>query len=266
MPPLRGSDLALEDVFDGLLHAVFADFAHGGGDGNVFGADFYAKLGVAAFLDTAVSHEGVEAVFFQSAAGGVVVEEFHLRDGGGADEVGLVVELGAGLHAAAAGHAAGDGIHLFLRFGKLAGTGAEIVGSVDGDPGFDALEIFKEDAAVDLKIADERKLGEGLDFDGLLELIHEGRACHTDFAVDAHGAGSADLFEAVGVVADGRGGFAVLGDGIESDVAHGGDYVHALVVGDLEGLPGGGGIRRGLATDLESDCAVRHDERSAIRD
>jgi hypothetical protein len=54
-------------------------------------------------------------------------------------------------------------------------AGAEIVGSVDGDPGLDGLEVFEEDGTVDLEVADERKLGERLDLDGLLEIVNERR-------------------------------------------------------------------------------------------
>ena len=45
--------------------------------------------------------------------------------------------------------------------------------SVDRNPCLDAHQIFKEDGAVDLEVADEGKLGERLDFDGLLEIVDE---------------------------------------------------------------------------------------------
>ncbi len=94
----------------------------------------------------------------------------------------------------------------FLLLREDARAGAEVVGAVDGNPGLDGLEVFEEHGAVDLEIADQRELGERLDLDGLLEIVDQRGAGHAGLAVDAHGAGAADLFEAIGVVGDGRGG------------------------------------------------------------
>ena len=74
-------------------------------------------------------------------------------------------------------------------------------------------------------------------------------------AVDEHGAGAADLFEAVGVVGDGRGGLAGDVDGVERDLAEERGDVHVRAIGDLELLGGGGGVRGGLALDLDFDGA-----------
>ncbi len=226
----------------------------------MLGAGLDAVLGEAAFLDAAVSGEGAEAFFFEDGSAGVHVEELGLGDGGCADEAGGVVELGADLHADGAGDAVGERVALFLYLGGLAGAGAEVVGAVDGDPGFDLLEVFEEDGAVDGEVADYGELAEGREGDGLVfvgagELVDERGAGHGGFAVDQHGAGAADLFEAVGVVGDGRGGLAGDVDGVERDLAEERGDVHARAVGDLELLGGCGGVGVGLALDLDFDGA-----------
>jgi hypothetical protein len=86
------------------------------------------------------------------------------------------------------------------------------------------LRFSEEDRAVDLEVADEGELGERSKRDGLarlllLELVDEGGAGHASLAVDEHGAGAADLFEAVRVVGDRRGGLARDVDGVERDLA-----------------------------------------------
>ena len=126
--------------------------------GNLLGADFDAVLREAALLNAAVAGESAQAFFLEDLAGGVVVEELDLGDGGCADEVGVLVELRADFHAAAAADAVGERVVGFLLLREDARAGAEIVGAVDGNPGLDGLQVFKEDGAVDLEIADEREL------------------------------------------------------------------------------------------------------------
>ena len=111
----------------------------------------------------------------------------------------------ADFHAAGAGDAIGERVVGFLLLREDARAGAEIVGAVDGNPGLDGHQVVEENGAVDLQIADQRKLGERLDADGLLEIVDQRRAGHAGLAVDAHGAGAADLFKAIGVVGDGGG-------------------------------------------------------------
>src|ERR1700678_3154064 len=108
----------------------------------------------------------------------MAVEELDLCDGGCADEASFDVELWADFHAAGAGDAVGERVAYFLFLREHTRAGAEIVGAIDGDPGFNGLEIFKEDGAINLQVANERKLGERLDLDGLLEVVDEGGASH----------------------------------------------------------------------------------------
>jgi len=179
-----------------------------------------------------------------------------LCNGRGADEASGVVELGADLHADGAGDAIGERVALLLNLGELLGAGAEVVGAVDGDPGFDLLEVFEEDGTVDAEVADYRELAEGREGDGLIfvgacELVYKRRAGHCGFTVDEHGARAADLFEAVGVVGDGCGGLAGDVDGVECDLAEKRGDVHARTVGDLELFGDGRCVGGCLALDLD---------------
>ena len=74
---------------------------------------------------------------FQCRAGGVIVEEAGLADDGGADELVVRRVLRAGLQAAAATDAAGQGIALSCSFWRNRRSGAQIVRAVDGHPRFD---------------------------------------------------------------------------------------------------------------------------------
>ena len=77
---------AAEEVL-GLLHEhVAADIGDGVGERDLLGAGFDAVLGEAALLNAAIAGEGAETFFREDLAGGVIVEELDLGDGGGADE------------------------------------------------------------------------------------------------------------------------------------------------------------------------------------
>ncbi len=243
--------LAAEEVFGFLDEDVAADVGDGVGEGDLLGAGLDAVLSEAALLDSAIACEGAETLFLEDFAGWVIVEELDLGDGGGADESRFLVKLRADFHAAGAGDAIGERVIHFLLLGEDARAGTQVVRAVDGDPGFDAHEIFKEDGAVDLEIANERELGEGLDLDGLFEIVDEGRAGHTGLSVDAHGTGAADFLKTIGVVGNGRGGLAVGGDGVGSDLHHGGDDVHAGTPFEFEVFPCGRSVGGGLTLDFE---------------
>lgn len=162
----------------------------------MFGACGGAVLGVAAVGDAAGGHEGAEALFGDFAACGVDVEHAGLADGGGSDEFGAGVYLRAGVEAAAACHAAGEGVGgLLFVLGHLR-AGADVVGAVEGDPGFDFLEGFKHGTAVDEEVADNGEFQEGLEGDGGLQLRDEGGAGLPGAAVDSHAARAADFFKA----------------------------------------------------------------------
>ena len=102
------------------------------------------------------------------------------------------------------------------------------------------------------------KLCHRLDADRLFELIDQRGAGHACFAVDEHGAGAADFFEAVGIVGDRRGFFAVAGDGIFGDVAQADDDVHRGAPGEREFFPARGFVWALLALDAEDDLFFCH--------
>ena len=165
--------LGADEVLELLEGDVAADVGDGVGEWEVLGADFDAVLSEAALLNATVSGEGAEAFFFEDFACGVLVEEFDLGDGGCADEVGGVVELGADFHAAAAGDAVGERVGDFLLLREDAWAGAEVIGAINGNPGLDGLEVLEEDGAVDGEVADDGEFGEWFDADRLLEIIDE---------------------------------------------------------------------------------------------
>ena len=104
------------------------------------------------------------------------------------------------------------------------------------------------------------EFGERSEGDGVVraeELIDKRGAGHHGLAVDAHGAGAADLFETVCVVGDGGGFGAVGGGGVERDLTEDGGDVHAFAVGDREGFGAHFGIGRSLALNLHSKGARR---------
>ena len=143
------------------------------GQRDILGANLDAVLRVAAFLNAAVAHQRRETLALQLFACGMRVEQPHLRDGGRAHEAGLFVELRAGLHAAAAGDAAGKRISRFLLFRRHARAGAEVVGAIDRNPGLDDFQILEEHAAIDSQIADDGKFGERLELNRLLEIVDQ---------------------------------------------------------------------------------------------
>jgi hypothetical protein len=89
--------------------------------GMLLGADFDAVLREAALLNAAVAGQRAQALFLEDLAGGVVVEELDLGDGGRADEAGVLVELRADFHAAGAGDAVGERVVGLLLLGKTRG-------------------------------------------------------------------------------------------------------------------------------------------------
>ena len=116
------AELSAQKVFGFLDQHVAADVGNCVGEGDAFGADFYAVLREAAFLNAAVAGEGAETVFLEDFAGGVVVEELDLGDGGRADEACIVIELRTDFHAAAATNAIGKRVAGFLLLGEDAGA------------------------------------------------------------------------------------------------------------------------------------------------
>ena len=187
-----------------------------------------------------------ETLALQRLARGMRVEQPHLRDRGRAHEARVFVELRASLHAAGAGDAAGNRISLLLLFGRHARAGAEIVGAVDGNPGFDGFEVLENHAAVGGEIANDGKLGERFKLDRLLEIVDQRGAGHAGASVDEHGAGAADFFEAIRVVGDGRGRLAFAGDGV------GGDLHEAR---RSRSCPDGGRVRTLPSTTWKWECS-----------
>ncbi len=190
---------------------------------------------------------------FERFAGRMLVEKPNLGDRGCAHEAGALVELRAGLHAAAAGDATRDRVSFFLLDGIDTRSRAEIICAVHRYPRFDAFQVFKKHAAVDGQIAHDGKLAQRLNLDRLLKFIYQGRAGHAGAAIDQHGAGAADLFQAVGIVGDGSRGLAVARNRIGGNLHHGRNHVHSRLPGKRKLFPARLGLRIFLTLDLENN-------------
>src|SRR2546428_9307569 len=91
------------------------------------------------------------------------IEEPHLRNRCRAHESGLLVELRANFHAAAARNAARERVRGFLLLHGHARTGTEVVSTVHGHPGLYTLEIFEQYTAISGQVANNRKFRERLE-------------------------------------------------------------------------------------------------------
>src|SRR5262245_8131364 len=222
------------------------------GERDVLGAHLHAQLRVPAVHEPAPAHDRVQPLVRVHAPGRVAVEEPHLRERRGPDELGLLVVLRAHLHAAAAGHAARERVAHLLLGGREARPGAEVVRAVDGDPRLDALESVEHRRAVHLEVPDDGELGERLERDrSLAERVHEHGARLARLTVHEHGARSAHLLEARRLPVDRRRGLALPGDRVLADLHQARDHVHVDVPGERDLLPARAAGGRVLALDAQ---------------
>src|SRR5688500_21657 len=109
-------ELSGEETLDRVDRRFALDGGDGFEEGDVLGADFDAVARFGAVGNAAFLHHDVEAFALEGLADRVVVEEAHLTDDGGADELVGRGVLRAGFEAAAARDAAREGVALFLQF------------------------------------------------------------------------------------------------------------------------------------------------------
>lgn len=219
------------------------DVENGLGERDAFWTYADTVLGFTATLNAALFHESVETRGGVHGSCGVGVEQANLGNGGRTYEVTVVIDLGAGFEAAAAGHAFAELIHFFADFFGHARTFAKVVGAVNGDPSFDAFEVVKHGLSVHDEIADDGKLFERFENDGVGKFIHEGRTCLARHPVDVHGAGTADFFQAGGIPRTGRYFFAVGGIWFTANFKQYRNHVHIGTIGHLVGFPIGSAFR-----------------------
>ena len=186
------------------------------------------------------------------------IEQAHLADDGGADEMRIFIYFGANFQAVAAADALRQGVAHFLRLRRHARAGADVVRAIDGNPAFGALQIFEHGAAIDLQVADQRKFGQRLQANRFFQFVDQRSAGLARLAVDQHGAGAANFFQAVRVVGD-RGGFlAVPGERMLGDVAQADDYVHVRAVAEFVLFPMHGFVETLLAFDANDESLFGH--------
>src|SRR2546426_5081046 len=123
------------------------------------------------------------------------IEEPHLRNRCRAHESGLLIELRANFHAAAARNATRERVGGFLLLHGHARTGAEVICAVHWHPRLHTLEMFKQDAAIGGEIADDGKLREWLEPDRLFEVFPQRGAGPARPSLDEHCARPPKFFQ-----------------------------------------------------------------------
>ena len=259
-------ELPGEEFFDDVKCSLPLNGGDAFEERNLLGADLDAVAGFGAVADAAFSHETVEAIFLQGRSGGVIVEQTDLADHGRADEMIGRRVLRTGFEATSATDAAREGIPLLLKLLRHRRAFAQVVCAIDGDPGFNALQIVEQPGTIDEEIADEWEFAHRLELDGAgAKFVHQRGAALADSAVDDHGAGAADFLQASAIVNDLRGGFAVSGRRMGGDVLEAGDDVHVGPARDGKFFPPCGLAWPVLTADAEGDAVVRRSGRRCFR-
>ena len=146
--------------------------------------------------------------------------------------------------------------------GNCRGAGAQIVGAVDRHPRLHSLQILEQHTAIDRQIAHHRKLRQRLQRDRALairaqQLVHQRRARHHRLAVDPHRAASADLLQAVRVIAHRRRRLAIRRHRVQRNLAQHRRDIHPRPVWHRKALlTADGPVRLPLHLDLNG--ARRH--------
>src|SRR6185437_324103 len=120
---------------------------------NVFGADLYTVLRVAALVNCTVAHYRPQAFTPQVSSGRVQIEQAYLVDDRRTNKSRWLGKLRADRHAETAGHTSRQGICLLLNCRIDAWTWAEVISSVHGDPCVNLLEILEQHGAVDRQVS-----------------------------------------------------------------------------------------------------------------
>src|SRR6266496_3562549 len=147
-------------------------FVNGPGERNIHRAGFHTILSVSAIRNAIVTHNCFEPFITGQLSCGMHVEESNLSYSLWPD-VMLVFILWAGFETTATSHAARIGIAFLDVLLIHAGTGSQIVCTVQFDPGVNASEMVEHPRTIDDEIANIWKLGHRLESNWLLELIDE---------------------------------------------------------------------------------------------
>ena len=227
---------------------------------NALWTNLDAVLGVATVGDSSFTGQNIESIRLKSLSDGVKIEEDGLADGGGADEVGFLADLRAGLHTTSAGHAARKRIAELPNVVILRLSHAEIIRTVDGDPGLELDKILKHLRSIHAKIADDRELAHWLqvNFDHIAvhdsDIVYECGASLSDIAVHVHRARPADFFETCRIP-DRRRNLLTRGrDWILLHFLQRRNDVHPVSIGNIKNILTNGAILAGLPGDGESNC------------
>src|SRR5450631_2988191 len=133
------SALSREQILRCLDHYVATHIGNRFCQRQLFRACLDAVLRETALLDSAISHQRVQAIFLEYFTGRMLVEELNLRDRRSAHKVSRVVKLRTNLHANGAGDTPRKRIVRLLGLWRDARTRSEIVSAIQWNPGFHAL-------------------------------------------------------------------------------------------------------------------------------
>ncbi len=118
-----------------------------------------------------------------------------------------------------------------------------------------ALQALEHEIAIDYEIAHEREFCEGLEANRLREIVDERGAGLAGLAVDEHRASAANFFEAIRVVAYGRGFLAFARVGLFGDIAEALNHVHVRAIAQFVFFPANGFVGALLALDSDDESA-----------
>src|SRR5437879_2212218 len=221
-----GESLPYKPAKKRLFPRVAIYFRDGLGERHALGASMHGVLRVGTLLNAAWTHESRKALALIHFSRGMHIEQSHLADDGRAHELVVLIHLRANLQAVPASDAIRKRIALFLHFRRHARPFAEIVSAINRNPRLHALQALKHKLSVNREIAHQRKLRHRLDSNRLFELIHQRRTRHTRFSINQHRARPANLFQAIRIVGDWSGFFAIASNRVLGNVAQTNNHVH----------------------------------------
>src|SRR5262249_54068452 len=125
---------------------------------NTLWANLHAVLGIPASGDSFLARHKLQSVRRKGFPDRVEVEKERLANGRRPYKLVVFVNLGAGFEATAASHAARKCVPKLPNMVVLGLSHAQIIGTVDGHPALNLLQILEHLASIDKEISNHGKL------------------------------------------------------------------------------------------------------------
>ncbi|EJY55995.1 signal recognition particle protein [Alicyclobacillus hesperidum URH17-3-68] len=197
---------------------------------NALRAHLDTVLGIAAFVNTALAHQGFQPVFFVHRTGWVHVEKTGLRDGKRSDKRVFVIHIRTRLNACAARKTARQFVRNLLIPLRHARSRAEIIRPIDRNPSLDLLQRVEHAATIHHEIANNGKRTHRADPDGLFEFVDESRASLPRPVVNDHGTRAANLFKTIHFPGHRCHRIAIFVARVALNLHQAGDHVHTRTI------------------------------------